>query len=173
VPGRRHSPMAVRLLLALLLAVPGVLLTTASPAHACSCVGGPPEAGVRGADLIFLGTVTDDRGGNGIRRTLTFEVDLAWKGQVTATTRLGTGAGGGDCGLEITEGDETMVFAYREDDGTLGSNICHGRGATHTDVERLLGPGAPPVEGTPGAGPVDGETFLGLLARLLGLWLQA
>jgi hypothetical protein len=160
----RPSSMALRLVLALLLGIPGVLIATASPAHACSCVGGPAGTGVRGADVLFLGTVAEDRGGNLTQRTLTFEVERVWKGETPATTQIRTGSGGGDCGLEIGDGDEAVVFAYREDD-TLASNICSSHGATRSDVERLLGTGTPPDDTEPAP-----EPFLGLLVRWFSLW---
>jgi hypothetical protein len=125
--------------------------------------------GVRLAEAIFHGLVSEESGGNGSARILTFDVTRVWKGEAAETTDLRTGSGGGDCGLEFQEGDETMVFAYLDEDGVLASNICSSRGATRTTVEALLGPGAEPSPGTQSSSPWLGLAMLRALLAWFGL----
>lgn len=137
----------VRLLAAMLLAIGGLTVLTAAPAQACSCVGGPPAAGVRNADVIFRGTVVEDRRKDG-SHALTFDVDTSWKGEVPDPVVVHTGLGGGDCGLGGGEGGRQLVFANPDEEGVLHTGICSSYGATLSTLERMLGPGVAPAPST-------------------------
>lgn len=174
----RPTVMALRAVAALLLAASGLVLFTAPPAQACSCAGEPLRVGIRASAAIFTGTVEDDRRGSwgtdrsAPARVLTFAVDRVWKGEVTRSTEVGTGNGGGDCGLSVEEGEEALVFATLDESGGLTANICTSLDAGVEDVERLLGPGEAPEAGLtshPASRSLWGWPVLVAAGALLGL----
>ncbi len=56
-------------------------------------------------------------------KQITFAVNQTFKGTSTATVRLATGFGGGDCGYAFETGQTYVVYARGEDDA-LESGIC-------------------------------------------------
>jgi hypothetical protein len=141
-----------RLLLVLALVVTG-LAVWAAPAHACSCAVATDTDLLDRADAVFVGTLVD--------RTVTsqgdvysstdpavhrFEVTGVYKGEVRADQEVVTSAEGASCGLELTEGDEVLVFASSAAPGGFGpapgpgqyvADLCNGT--------RALGAGPVPA----------------------------
>ena len=135
--------MTARLLRALLAAVAtaaALVAVPGAPAYACSCVGGDTRDFVGWADLVVAGTVADQDGdgpfGDGTA-TYTVEVDTVYEGSATATTEVVSAGSGSACGLEgIEMGTRYVVFASREGDGELSTNLC---GGTAPASDRLVG----------------------------------
>lgn len=117
-------------LLAALLAVP-VLMVAAAPAHACSCAIAGVHRHLQQADVVFEGTITEQRRTD-YRTVMRIEVARVYKGEVRERMDVETGNGGGDCGLGIPEGRRVLVFGEIYE-GVLGTSTCAGSG---TDVHR-------------------------------------
>ena len=64
-------------------------------------------------------------------KQITFAVNQTFKGTSTATVRLATGFGGGDCGYAFETGQTYVVYARGEDDALLlvlrGLGVVGGR----------------------------------------------
>ena len=125
-----------------LLALVAVWLTPAS-AYACSCVTDSEPELVRTAEVIFTGTVADDRS-LGDTRTYTFTVDRVFRGQVLATQTVRTHTQGPACGLDLEGPGPYLVLGYLRD-GVLLANSCGGTRAGAPPAE--LGAGYPPQPG--------------------------
>ncbi|WP_183092547.1 hypothetical protein [Nocardioides stalactiti] len=147
----------VRLLLAVLLpalaATLGLVVTTAGPAAACSCVGGDVRQFARWADVVFTGFVAeaDDREQKVV---YTFEVERVYDGEASATERVVTGNQGSACGLPgLQPGRRYAVYAGATDAGVLSMSSCGGTraaGPGYVDrIERNLGAGTTPAVTTP------------------------
>ena len=89
--------------------------------------------------------MTRYRTGSGPALHVKFRTMELWRAD-TATTNtfeLTTGFGGGDCGYPFQEGKAYVVFAYRANDGQLGTGICSKTAPlVCTDLEEL----GPPVK---------------------------
>lgn len=128
---------------------------------ACSCLppGSPTEERDKYA-AVFRGRVTavsQEQTARGFRvQRVTFEVDRAWKGPVTSTMTVYTGAGGGDCGYNFQQGADYLVYASQsQSDEFLPANafatgICSRTRpiAQAGDDLAALGPGNPPAPGS-------------------------
>ncbi len=123
---RHHRERLMAFLAAVALAA-GILVATAVPAVACSCVEPQPMAAYAGdADsIIFTGIVQPpDAGGVPVRVTRWFQGP-----DRSAFVRLagaGFGADGASCGTPLpAAGTEWIFVAYRSPDGPeLGVNLC-------------------------------------------------
>ncbi len=133
-----------------------VLLSVAAPrpAHACSCVWIPTlEVERAQSAAIFTGFPI------GVRSAapehpeaiwVRFQVGAVWKGAVTPTIEILTGANGGLCGIEFQSGVEYLVFAHgggQAFPGLLSAYLC-GRTApalNNPDVRDLGPPIATPL----------------------------
>ncbi|MBM3231249.1 S-layer homology domain-containing protein [Candidatus Peregrinibacteria bacterium] len=110
-----------------------VLLLVPATALACSCVGYEnPEEGYAvhfaHADMVFMGsvaelTVAESQSG---RSSAVFSVEKAWKGRPEAFTQISTNANSAMCGLDFRKSGSYVVFASRDDAGTMTSNLCSG-----------------------------------------------
>lgn len=133
-----------RLVVALLLALPTVVLTQ-MPAHACRCVNASVERDAARADLVFSGVMVDS---TSTRKQTTYDVraDTVYQGILTnPDVKVVTDAS--SCGLGDLESDEPYVFFVSEDGGDLVTDQCSGTSRA-TDkltgkIEKLLGPGKP------------------------------
>src|SRR5216117_3188514 len=87
-----------------------------SPSHsnnsafACECLQPkPPIEALNESKAVFSGKVTeiesDDSG-----KTLTIDVDRAWKGISNNSVTVVTGLGDADCGFPFQEGKDYLVF---------------------------------------------------------------
>lgn len=164
--------MAARLLLALLLAVPGVVISTAAPASACSCVMSTVEQRAPETDAIFQGEVVGIEPGSEGRSVFTFDVLQVWKGDVGARVEVTSSNSGAACGLEMSPGQTRLVYADQRG-ARLTSGLCSapfGSGGKAA-LTRLLGePSAPSTGPTTDPSP---DWFLlwgdGFLLDWLGL----
>ena len=161
------------------LALTGVLLAlvaawlSPAPAYACSCVTDSEPELARNAEVIFTGTVTEDRA-IGDTRTYTFAVDRVYRGHVLTTQTVRTHTQGPACGLDLAGPGPYLVLGYLRD-GVLLANSCGGTRAGAPPAE--LGAGNPPqtssaptgVTWTPansGLTLVIGAAFIGLAVYL-------
>ena len=138
-----------------------VLAAPAPPASACSCAVQSRGEHVANASAIFVGTLVD-RSADERMVDYTFGVEEVFKGSVTSTTRVTTAADGAACGLpDLTEDDDYLVFAAREDDALMVS-LCGGTvgvGPTPIEqVERVTGQGVAPEPSGPAI--QDDEPFI-------------
>lgn len=163
----------LRILLALLLAVPVLVLATGTPAHACSCVELTPQLLRTESDAVFSGTVEETRvdGAQGATRVA---VDGVWAGDVAAHTEVVHGTEGSSCGLSPVEGERILLSASVEE-GELRTSSCSvvtGQG----DVDRMasaLGDAQSPRPGTIEATSVGGPPIVWFAVGGLVLVLAA
>jgi hypothetical protein len=76
------------------------------------------------------------------RLTVTFSAVHLYRGEITADVVIETGLGGGDCGFHFETGESYLVFAWKEENGRLTTNICSGTGLLEdagTDLRLLRG----------------------------------
>jgi|SRR5262245_25010055 len=163
--------MRIRSALTAMLTVPvligGLLLVTAAPAAACSCVGGMSDAQyAAGADAVFVGTLIDrvdpPRTGtfsSSDPATLTFQVSRVYKGAVTVRQEIVTAMSGASCGLELVGEGPFVVFGerssheqYQLEPGQYASNLCGGSRALADGGEPQLGVLTTPRPPTPDDG---------------------
>jgi hypothetical protein len=141
-------PRLPGLLVALLLACTGLVLTQGPAAAACRCA---PDGGIerkaRSADVVFRGTLTRQQTGTR-QRAYTLEVERIYRGRVAETpVELSSARETSACGLGRLEVDRAyVVFAVRGSGG-LRADRCGGtRPATSeyvSKVEDVLGEGNP------------------------------
>ena len=175
----------LRVVLATLFAASALVLAApAPPASACSCVVQSRAEHVDNASALFVGTLAErDQDGQSV--TYTFDVHEVFKGSVTRTTQVWTGAQESACGRpDLTKGEDFLVFANASGESDrLSISLCDGTvgvGPTPIEqVERLTGQGVAPEPGGPAI--EDDEPFIpywamaGIgagLAGLLGLGLR-
>lgn len=175
--------MALRTLLAALVAATGLVVLAPAPAFACSCATGDPRQFVKWADVVVVGEITaitppPDREvvGSADPVAHTVVVDEVLKGDVGETVEITSARYGASCGLEgIEVGREYVVFAAHRDfrgDTTdeLWANLCGGTapasGAYVAETVGVTGPGHPPTADDPAAddpadpdavGPADAD----------------
>ena len=100
-------------------------------ASACTCMMSTQPYGFH-ASAIFRGRVTKiDTHERSLRDTWTpveveFEVSEAWRGPVETTVVVFTGRGGGDCGARFEVGQEYLVPANLNTDGSMNTSSCAG-----------------------------------------------
>ena len=196
--GRNHGERAVivRKLLGAVLTVPvligGLLLVSAAPAAACSCVAGVSDAEqAANADAVFVGKLVDRREppqrpvmSSSDPAVLTFQVSRVYKGMVGERQEIVTAQSGASCGLELVGEGPFLVFGQLDsggfghavDPGQYAANLCGGSRAIADGGEPGLGtlsapqpPGGPsgsepvpPVDG-PGGSPSTASIALGVL----------
>lgn len=99
----------------------------ASPAYACSCVGGVEEDQLRKwADVVFKGKVTaktgtvDSPGNTGAETiTYTFKPTRTYKGKVRIPQKVSTSGSSASCGVRLSVGSTYLVYATKaEPEGT-------------------------------------------------------
>lgn len=143
--------MTARLLAVLGLLVGGLVLATAAPANACSCVTDQPDQLAANAEFAFLGVLEEQRADDD-EVAHRFAVETVYKGDVHRTQDVVTPhldeAG---CGVEWEPGSQMVVLGYLDDEGRLASNFCSGSGPT-TDpsddaVVAALGTASEPLSG--------------------------
>ena len=138
-------------------------------AYACGCTTDSEPELFRNAQVIFTGTVSQQRA-LGDTRTYTFAVDRVYRGQALTSQSVSTPAQAPACGLELDGAGPYLVLGYVEN-GKLLANSCGGTrpGAAPAD----LGPGYPPQAGAAPTGftwtPTSGGATLVLGAAFLGI----
>ena len=108
------------------------LFALSAEAVACSCLGPPaPCQSYWEVPVIFAGTVSDistvERNKKrhfGSRRLVRFNVQEAYRGLNGTEAEVSTGLGDADCGYPFSEGAQYLVYAYRQEDGSLSTGIC-------------------------------------------------
>jgi hypothetical protein len=137
-----------RLLVALLLACPVVVVSQATAHAACSCTPRGVEQSADRADAVFRGTLVDQSTGSGAggRKQTTYDVaaDHLYKGDISAAS-VEVVSPGGDCGLGELTPDKRYMFFVEDNGSTLTTDRCNGTAradATMTrKVEKVLGEG--------------------------------
>ena len=147
--------MIGRLVAALALLVSALVLGSASPAAACSCVRLSPGAYAERADFAFVGTTTRERAtdDSAIYR---FTVDTVYLGEVRRVQDVVTPRAPGDavdsCEERLPEGSTRLVLGTVDDEGRLTFGQCQEPawtpGEPFTDrIVAALGTGSAPVAG--------------------------
>ena len=164
--------LCVSLLLGCLLAIAGAVV--ASPASACSCVGGTTAEFFERADAVFTGSLvsreverTGAVGSSADPALHVFAVDAVYKGTVHEEQGVVSPESSASCGLELSGEGRVVVFASRSADdgagafaspaeGRYAAFLCGGTGpadaAVEAELAALRGPSAePPAAPAPGA----------------------
>ncbi len=149
--------MLRRLLIALLLAAPAVVLWQTSAHAACSCTAGTVQESAQRADAVFTGMLVDQStgrtGADGSKETTyDIEADTVYKGSVT-TADVVVVSPRNACTLGGLEADRRYVFFVHEDGASFMTNRCGGTDVADATllrkVEKALGEGtdvtAPPA----------------------------
>jgi SdrD B-like domain/Carboxypeptidase regulatory-like domain/Tissue inhibitor of metalloproteinase len=121
----------------LLLVLPGLLIgALPSPVNACQCSRtAPPCEEFPQASAVFIGRVIDsaeqktETDTDGKKRTydvgiIRFEVEEVFKGIESRIIEIHSGTTGADCGYWFTRGERYLVYAYGDQPGRLGTNVC-------------------------------------------------
>lgn len=108
-----------------------VMGLSATAVQACSCMtSGPPCQAYWKADVIFSGTAKTAKEIPATstvwqRLSIRFAIESTYKGRIPGTeVEVRTGTGGGDCGYHFEGGQQYLVYAWANEDGTLSTNIC-------------------------------------------------
>ncbi len=115
--------------------------------YACSCAqNSSPQTALRQADAVFIGTAIAvspyNEEAQNVPIEAMFTVTDAWKGIKTATVTVETGAHSGMCGFYFEVGKSYMVYADKNQDGTLETSLCsrtHELAVNDEDVAALGG----------------------------------
>jgi len=157
-PGRRpgrtsHSERTIRVervtragRIATVVATLGMILVvvTAPPAAACSCMSSSVADQLDRADVVFTGTVvapTGDIEPEGGPIDVTFRVERSYKGTVDAEPVVETTSSGASCGLDTPISGPYLVFAHENAGGLVDAGLCSGTRRLSGDVPQELGPG--------------------------------
>jgi hypothetical protein len=137
----------IRALLATLCAALSLVVVTAGPSFACSCVMNGTAQHVEGAEVVVTGTVTEITPPPQRRvmssmdpATYTVEVEDVHKGDAGETIAVLSPNSGASCGLEgIEEGRRYIVFASHRsmeggDEDHLWANLCGGTAPATPDL---------------------------------------
>jgi hypothetical protein len=146
-------PRAVRLLLAMSLAVPTVVLT-ATPCLACDCAFLPVAQRLEQADVAVVGEVISQRGAQG-GTIQVLRVGGVFAGDVGPQIELFAQIGQGivdSCAVLLPVGRRVALIADRNADGTYTTSACSL--VTEAELRKAVGPPLPP--GTASPGPADG-----------------
>ena len=141
-------------MLALFLAVLGVVVLPAAPAAACDCVGDTTAGFFARADLVFTGTLVSREVSHPNAPVLSsadpalhvFAVDAVFKGSAAQRRGVVSADSGATCGLELSGKGPFVVFANRDGDQYTAS-LCGGSAPLTAALEadlRALGPAAAP-----------------------------
>ena len=149
-------------------------------AFACSCMPASVEGALSGSDAVFAGKVTkiqyldDPQQASPEPRTIvTFDVSQWWKGSNEKQAVLHTVHNTFTCnGYWFKDNEEYLVYASKQDDGTLGTSFCKRTNTLVQATEDLskLGKGTPPTNDvqppTPKAVPSSSskEIVFGIIA---------
>jgi hypothetical protein len=122
---RNFLGQAAALSLAAVLAV-GILVATAVPAVACSCMAPEPMAAYAGkAEHVIFTGVVQAPDGRGVPVRVTRWFQSPGRDPIVWLEAGGFGADGASCGTPLpTAGTEWIFVAYRGDTQELGVNLC-------------------------------------------------
>lgn len=146
-----RPPLALLALLATVLAVPILLTSSASPAHACSCALRDTETFATTAEAVFVATMLDplEEGMTGTVEAAA-SVERVYSGDVARDVVIVTGAQSSACGLTgLAAGDRLLFFATGAG-ATFQVGSCDGSRTADTaavsEVETVLGQGREPTD---------------------------
>ena len=111
-------------------------------AHACSCLGSALSEYADEVVLAFEGHQLD-RIVEGSEVLLVFRVGWVYKGRSGSRVTVGTGFGGGDCGLDLSGEERSGIVAFDDGNGGLTVNICTSP-VSLGELEDVFGAGHPP-----------------------------
>ena len=142
--------MLRRLLIALLLACPAVVLSQMSAHAACTCKPGNVPQSAQRADAVFSGLLQNQSigptGANAARET-TYEIEAetVYKGDVR-TADVVVDSPRNPCGLGRLQADRRYVFFVTMDGAAFTTDRCSGTAPANATlvgkVERVLGTGS-------------------------------
>ncbi|MGH3588244.1 MAG: hypothetical protein ACRDQ0_18210 [Pseudonocardia sp.] len=142
-------------LLVLLLAAVSAMLVAPTAAYACSCVSDQLSELVDADDVVVRGTIEsrDVKGfsfpvmSSGDEVVYRMTVEHVYQGTVGQVIEVQSVRDSVSCGIEVDVGGAYVVMAAPHG-GKLHANLCGGTGQASpeylAEVERTLGPGAPP-----------------------------
>lgn len=152
------------------------LVAKPSCVFACSCLApGSPAEELAKSQAVFAGKVVERTpnvvdGANPVM--VTFEVSQAWKGAPNKTVRVTTPGSSASCGVDLTPGQEYLVYAGSDEAGGLQVTLCSRTNllSSAADDVAALGAGQAPADDMPSQLPdtgdkasADGWTTYGLL----------
>jgi hypothetical protein len=154
----------VRVLIAALLAMSGLVLATAAPAFACKCQASDIDQQTERADAVFVATV-DGVTEVGQKFELAVTATHAYKGTVDRETTVATPQATSACGLGELKVGTDYVFLVTGDTPPYSASSCGGSGPANdrriSEVESALGAGeaiAPPAPPAPTMTKVEEAT---------------
>ena len=143
--------MVGRRVAVLALLVSGLVLGSATPAAACSCVTDQAQELVDSAAVAFVGVLRSQRVGDDdvVHR---FTVTTVYRGEVHRTQDVVTPTGGdAACGVEWKPGVRMVVLGYVDEASRVASNVCTGStmlgASADGPVVARLGTGSEPLAG--------------------------
>jgi hypothetical protein len=115
----------------------GFLFFAGGSAWGCSCdlifAASSPCKGLKAADAIFVGRAVSSEGlpvGAPVEKVRAYRFRFAVEENISgikdAEVYVGTGRGNGDCGFRFKVGEQYVVYASKDDDGEMSTNICAG-----------------------------------------------
>lgn len=124
----------------------GVLVLSAGPAAACSCVAMPDSSLLESSDVAFSGVVVKRRE-VGDEAITTVRTDLVFKGDVTQRVDVVANKQSSACALAADDGDRLLVFGDLAE-GEVSSSLCtSATGRNYRKVLAELREGAAPSAG--------------------------
>lgn len=145
----------VRVLIAAMLAMSGLVLATAAPAFACKCQVADIDQQTKRADAVFVAQV-DGVTETGRKFEYALTATRAYKGTVERETTIVTNQATAACGLGELKVGSDHVFLVTGDAPPYAASSCGGSGPANTgrvaEVEAALGVGtaiAPPEPPAP------------------------
>lgn len=134
----------VRVLIAALVAMSGLVLATSAPAFACKCQAADADQQTTRADVVFIGTVD---GVTEVDKLFEYAVTAtrAYKGTVDRETTVSSNQATAACGLGELKVGTDYVFLVTGDTPPYAASSCGGSGPANSariaDVEGALGAG--------------------------------
>ena len=147
------------------------LLIQAQPATACTCAVRSIAEQIDAASTIFTGEVATIRTAATGMLSVTFNVSILYKGEVSRRALVTTAKDGAACGIPFAPEKTYVVFAAPFQ-GTLTTGVCSGTTDDASVVAGLtpIDTFAPPVDGDlPGDEPGSRSLPIGTAAGLLAL----
>lgn len=129
--------------LMLVLVVTAFTFKGVSVVKACSCIQpGTPTESLQSVDEVFRGYVksityqaVDETTSRGF--LVEFEASEVWKGKLAAKKEIKTAQDSASCGFDFEEGREYIVYAYKDEEGELVTNLCMRTSLTQNAQEDL------------------------------------
>ncbi len=102
------------------------MLSFAQTSQACTCLPPPPVAqAVAAADAVFLGKVVSfELAPSQTERVAQFEIIKIWKGRPVEVAQIFTPENEAACGFDFRVGETYLVYASKDDSGTLHTHLC-------------------------------------------------